>query len=208
MSLSGFIVSLIINFLSQFNYFGLFILMTLESTMLPIPSEVVIPFSGYLAYKGILNIYLVIIFSSLGGLAGSLIAYYIGYFGGRAFILKYGKYFFISEKNLETAEKWFRKYGKISVFTTRLVPIIRTFISLPAGIGEMPLKEFIFYTFSGSLLWSAILAFGGYMLQDRWAIIFNIFSNMDPVIIGIGLAIIAYIFIKLYKGYKNNKKNL
>ncbi|MGC8565363.1 MAG: DedA family protein [Thermoplasmata archaeon] len=208
MSLSGFIVSLIINFLSQFNYFALFILMTLESTMLPIPSEVVIPFSGYLAYKGILNIYLVIIFSSLGGLTGSLIAYYIGYFGGRAFILKYGKYFFISEKNLVTAEKWFKKYGKISVFTTRLVPIIRTFISLPAGIAEMPLKEFIFYTFSGSLLWSTILAVGGYMLQNKWTIIFNIFSNMDPVITGIGLAIIAYIFIKLYKGYKNNKKNL
>jgi len=208
MSLSGFIISLIINFLSQFNYFAIFILMTLESTMLPIPSEVVIPFSGYLAYKGILNIYLVILFSSLGGLTGSLIAYYIGYFGGRSFILKYGKYFFISEKNLQTAEKWFRKYGKISVFTTRLVPVIRTFISLPAGIGEMPIKEFIFYTFTGSLLWSAVLAYGGYMLQDRWTIIFNIFSNMDPIIITIGIAIIVYIFTKLYIGYKNNKKNL
>lgn len=206
MSLSGWLVSLIIDFLSQYNYFAIFILMTLESTMLPIPSEVVIPFSGYLAYKGVLNLYLAILFSSLGGLAGSLIAYFIGYFGGRAFIIKYGKYFFVSEKNLETAEKWFRKYGKISVFTTRLVPVIRTFISLPAGIGEMPLGEFMFYTFTGSLIWSAFLAVGGYMLKDRWTLIFDAFSRLDPVIITIGIGIIAYIFIKLYLGYKNNKK--
>lgn len=207
MSLSGWLVSLIIDFLTQYNYFAIFILMTLESTMLPIPSEVVIPFSGYLAYKGVLNLYLAILFSSLGGLAGSLIAYFIGYFGGRAFIIKYGKYFFVSEKNLETAEKWFRKYGKISVFTTRLVPVIRTFISLPAGIGEMPLGEFMFYTFTGSLIWSAFLAVGGYMLKDRWTLIFDAFSGLDPVIIAIGIGIIAYIFIKLYLGYKNNKKS-
>lgn len=207
MSLSGWLVSLIVDFLTQYNYFAIFILMTLESTMLPIPSEVVIPFSGYLAYKGVLNLYLAILFSSLGGLAGSLIAYFIGYFGGRAFIIKYGKYFFVSEKNLETAEKWFRKYGKISVFTTRLVPVIRTFISLPAGIGEMPLGEFMFYTFTGSLIWSAFLAVGGYMLKDRWTLIFDAFSGLDPVIIAIGIGIIAYIFIKLYLGYKNNKKS-
>lgn len=206
MSISGWVVNLIVNFLSQYNYFAIFILMTLESTMLPIPSEVVIPFSGYLAYKGILNLYLVILFSSLGGLAGSLIAYFIGYFGGRAFIIKYGKYFFVSEKNLEMAEKWFRKYGKISVFTTRLVPVIRTFISLPAGIGEMPLREFMFYTFTGSLIWSAFLAVGGYMLKDRWTLIFNAFSGLDPVIIAVGVGIIVYIFVKLYLGYKNNKK--
>lgn len=206
MSISGWVVNLIVNFLSQYNYFAIFILMMLESTMLPIPSEVVIPFSGYLAYKGILNLYLVILFSSLGGLAGSLIAYFIGYFGGRAFIIKYGKYFFVSEKNLEMAEKWFRKYGKISVFTTRLVPVIRTFISLPAGIGEMPLREFMFYTFTGSLIWSAFLAVGGYMLKDRWTLIFNAFSGLDPVIIAVGVGIIVYIFVKLYLGYKNNKK--
>lgn len=206
MSISGWLVTLIVDFLSQYNYFAIFILMMLESTMLPIPSEVVIPFSGYLAYKGVLNLYLAILFSSLGGLAGSLIAYFIGYFGGRAFIIKYGNYFFVSEKNLETAEKWFRKYGKISVFTTRLVPVIRTFISLPAGIGEMPLGEFMFYTFTGSLIWSAFLAVGGYMLKDRWTLIFDAFSGLDPVIIAIGIGIIAYIFIKLYLGYKNNKK--
>ncbi|MGC8663174.1 MAG: DedA family protein [Thermoplasmata archaeon] len=177
--------------------------MTLESTMLPIPSEIVIPFSGYLAFKGILNIYLVILFSSFGGLAGSLIAYFIGYYGGRSFIIKYGKYFFISEKNLERADRWFQKYGRISVFTTRLVPVIRTFISLPAGIGEMPLKEFIFYTFTGTLLWSIILAVGGYMLKENWIIIFNIISNLDPLIISIGLAILIYLFIKIYK---NNYK--
>ncbi|MDP8011419.1 MAG: DedA family protein [Thermoplasmata archaeon] len=180
--------------------------MTLESTMLPIPSEIVIPFSAYLAFKGILNIYLVIIISSLGGLAGSLIAYYIGYFGGRAFILKYGKYLFISEKNLTNAEKWFYKYGKISVFLTRLVPVIRTFISLPAGIGKMPIKEFIFYTFTGTFIWSIILALGGYMLGNSWIIIFNIFSNLDPLIIAIGIIVLIYIFIELYKNYKNNYK--
>lgn len=208
MSITGWIISLIINFLSTYNYFAIFILMTLESMLLPIPSEVVIPFSGYLAFKGILNLYLVIIFSTLGGITGSLIAYFIGYYGGREFIIKYGKYVFISEDNLKKAELWFQKYGKISVFFTRLIPVIRTFISIPAGIGSMPLHEFIFYTGLGTLIWSIVLAYGGFMLKNNWVIIFNIFSNLDPVIIVIGIIIIAYIFIKLYINYKNKIKKM
>jgi len=209
MSIVQWFFSLIINFLSSYGYFAIFFLMTLESMMLPVPSEIVIPFAGYLASQGILNIFLVIIMSSLGGLTGSLIAYYIGYFGGRKFLLKYGYYFLITPETLDRAERWFQKYGKISVFITRLVPIIRTFISLPAGIGEMDIRLFSLYTFIGSFIWSSFLAYLGYTLGKKWDLVSHFFSGLDIYIIIAGLLILFYIGYRVYRSYKINKlKNL
>ncbi len=207
MSITEIVIALIIDFLAKYGYVAIFFLMMLESMMLPIPSEVVIPFGGFLAYKGTLNIYGVIAAATAGGLLGSYIAFLIGYFGGRPFILKYGKYMLIDRDNLERAERWFNKYGRISVFTTRLVPVIRTFISLPAGIAKMNTYRFLIYTFLGSLIWSIFLGYLGYMLKERWIIIFSLFSKADPVIIGIGIIILAYIIYKLYKNYKKDLKN-
>ncbi len=209
MSIVQWFFSLIINFLSSYGYVAIFFLMTLESMMLPVPSEIVIPFAGYLAFMGILNIFLVIIMSSLGGLAGSLIAYYIGYFGGRKFLLKYGYYFLITPETLDRAERWFQKYGKISVFITRLVPIIRTFISLPAGIGEMDIRLFSLYTFIGSFIWSSFLAYLGYTLGKNWDLVSHFFSGLDIYIIIAGLLILIYIAYRVHRSYKINKlKNL
>jgi len=209
MSIVEWFFSLIINFLSSYGYVAIFLLMTLESMMLPVPSEIVIPFGGYLASQGILNIFLVILMSSLGGLAGSLIAYYIGYFGGRKFLLKYGYYFLITPETLDRAERWFQKYGKISVFTTRLVPVIRTFISLPAGIAEMDIRTFSLYTFIGSFIWSSFLAYLGYTLGKNWDVVSHFFSGLDIYIIIAGLIILIYIGYRVYKSYKINKsKNL
>ncbi len=205
MDIVQWIFSLIIHFLSQYGYFAIFFLMTLESMMLPVPSELVIPFGGYLASLGILNIFLVAVVSSLGGLTGSLIAYYIGYFGGRKFLLKYGYYLLITPEALDMAEKWFKKYGKISVFTTRLVPIIRTFISLPAGIAEMDIKTFSFYTFTGSLIWSAFLAYAGYILGKNWDAVSHFFSSLDIYILIAGLITLAYIGYRVYRSYKKNR---
>ncbi len=205
MSIVQWFFSLIIQLLTEYGYFALFFLMTLESMMLPVPSELVIPFGGYLASSGILNIFLVVVISSLGGLAGSLISYYIGYFGGRKFLLKYGYYFLITPETLDRAEKWFQKYGKISVFTTRLVPIIRTFISLPAGIAEMDIRIFSFYTFTGSLIWSAFLAYAGYMLGKNWDSISHFISSLDIYILIAGLIILLYIGYRVYRSYKKNK---
>ncbi|MFP3318496.1 MAG: DedA family protein [Thermoplasmata archaeon] len=207
MSITEIVIALIIDFLAKYGYVAIFFLMMLESMMLPIPSEVVIPFGGYLAYKGILNIYGVIASATLGGLFGSYIAFIIGYYGGRAFIIKYGKYILIDRENLDRAERWFKKYGTISVFTTRLVPVIRTFISLPAGIGKMDTKLFLLYTFLGAFIWSLVLGFLGFLLKERWTIIFSAFSRLDPVILGIGIALLGYIIYKLYKNYKKDLQN-
>ncbi|MEM4051567.1 MAG: DedA family protein [Thermoplasmata archaeon] len=207
MSISEIVIALIIDFLAKYGYTAIFFLMMLESMMLPIPSEVIIPFGGFLAYKGYLNIYGVITAATLGGVVGSYIAFLIGYYGGRPFILKYGKYMLIDKENLNRAEKWFNKYGRISVFTTRLVPVIRTFISLPAGIAKMKTSLFLFYTFLGSLIWSIFLGILGYLLKKRWIIIFSFFSKADPIIIGIGIAALFYIIFKLYKNYKENLQN-
>ncbi|MEM4313173.1 MAG: DedA family protein, partial [Thermoplasmata archaeon] len=177
MSISEIVIALIIDFLAKYGYTAIFFLMMLESMMLPIPSEVIIPFGGFLAYKGYLNIYGVITAATLGGVVGSYIAFLIGYYGGRPFILKYGKYMLIDKENLNRAEKWFNKYGRISVFTTRLVPVIRTFISLPAGIAKMKTSLFLLYTFLGSLIWSIFLGILGYLLKERWIIIFSFFSK-------------------------------
>ncbi len=203
MSISSIIVNFIMNYLKEHGYFGIFILMTLESAMLPLPSEVIIPFSAYLAYLNYLNIYLVIIFSTLGGLAGSLITYYIGYFGGRELIIKYGKYFFIYKEDLERAERWFNKYGPESVFIARLLPVIRGIISLPAGIGKMNIVKFSIYTFFGTLIWSIMLAYTAYYLGSNWNIIVNIISSLDPVIIIIGILILVYVIYKIYKNKKS-----
>ena len=203
MSLSSIIVNFIMNYLKEHGYFGIFILMTLESAMLPLPSEVIIPFSAYLAYLNYLNIYLVIIFSTLGGLAGSLITYYIGYFGGRELIIKYGKYFFIYKEDLERAERWFNKYGPESVFIARLLPVVRGIISLPAGIGKMNIVKFSIYTFFGTLIWSIMLAYTAYYLGSNWNIIVNIISSLDPVIIIIGILILVYVIYKIYKNKKS-----
>ncbi|MEM3251534.1 MAG: DedA family protein [Thermoplasmata archaeon] len=207
MSISEIVIALIIDFLAKYGYTAIFFLMMLESMMLPIPSEVIIPFGGFLAYKGYLNIYGVITAATLGGVVGSYIAFLIGYYGGRPFILKYGKYMLIDKENLNRAEKWFNKYGRISVFTTRLVPVIRTFISLPAGIAKMKTSLFLFYTFLGSLIWSIFLGILGYLLKKRWIIIFSFFSKADPIIIGIGIAALFYIIFKLYKNYKEDLQN-
>ncbi|MEM3218879.1 MAG: DedA family protein [Thermoplasmata archaeon] len=207
MSISEIVIALIIDFLAKYGYTAIFFLMMLESMMLPIPSEVIIPFGGFLAYKGYLNIYGVITAATLGGVVGSYIAFLIGYYGGRPFILKYGKYMLIDKENLNRAEKWFNKYGRISVFTTRLVPVIRTFISLPAGIAKMKTSLFLFYTFLGSLIWSIFLGILGYLLKERWIIIFSFFSKADPIIIGIGIAALFYIIFKLYKNYKEDLQN-
>lgn len=207
MSISEIVIALIIDFLAKYGYVAIFFLMMLESMMLPIPSEVVIPFGGYLAFRGVLNIYGVIMAATLGGLLGSYIAFIIGFYGGRAFIIRYGKYMLVDRENLERAERWFKKYGTVSVFTTRLVPVIRTFISLPAGIGRMDTGRFLLYTFLGSLIWSTFLGVLGYMLKERWTLIFTAFSKMDPVIIGIAIALLAFIIYKLYKNYKKDLEN-
>ena len=162
--LSAFIVATI----STLGYAGIVLLMAIESACIPLPSEIIMPFSGYLVYTGRFNIWLVSIAGAVGCVVGSLVAYWIGMYGGRPLIEKYGKYILISHHDLDLADRWFDRFGEIIVFVSRLLPAIRTFIAFPAGVARMNLKKFVIYTFAGSLPWCLGLAYVGQKLGEQW----------------------------------------
>jgi membrane protein DedA with SNARE-associated domain len=162
--LSVFIVSVI----SASGYLGIVILMAIESACIPLPSEVIMPFSGYLVYAGRFSLLWVATMGALGCNLGSLIAYEIGYYGGRPLVEKYGSYILLSKRELDWADHFFNRFGNATVFFSRLLPVIRTFIALPAGIARMPRLRFHIYTFIGSWPWCLGLAWIGLKLGEKW----------------------------------------
>ena len=198
-----FITNIIIDIISRIGYGGIMGLMALESACIPIPSEVIMPFSGYLAYKGVYNLILVGLVGALGCLIGSLAAYYAGLYLGRPLIIKYGKYLLLKETQIKKAEDWFAKYGDATAFFSRLLPIVRTFISFPAGIGRMNVKKFAFYSFVGSIPWTFALAYIGYILGDSWRVIFNYGHILDAIVI---ISFVILIVWYILKRRKNNKE--
>lgn len=165
------IVNFLVETIGSLGYFGIFFLMFLESTVFPIPSEVVMIPAGYLAFKGEMNIYIVIFLGVLGSLSGALFNYYFALKFGRTFLLKYGKYFFVSHESIEKTEKFFKNHGHISTFSGRLIPGLRHYISLPAGLARMNLFVFCLYTTLGAALWVVILTVLGYYLGDNQELI-------------------------------------
>lgn len=162
--LSGFIVATI----SKLGYSGIVLLMAIESACIPLPSEIIMPFSGYLVSTGQMNIWAVGLAGAIGCVLGSMVAYWAGMYGGRPFIEKYGKYVLVSRHDLDMADRWFANYGEIIVFASRLLPVIRTFIAFPAGVARMNIPRFIIYTFAGSLPWCLGLAYIGQKLGEQW----------------------------------------
>ena len=136
--------------------------MLAEGATLPIPSEAVLPFAGYLVFQGQLNFWLVIVVATAGGLVGTFIDYSIGYYLGRAAILRYGKYIRLNEHHLKTSEKWFEKHGNITVLFTKFVPLVRTLIAFPAGIAEMKVSKFAIYSGVGVVIWNTMLVYVGF----------------------------------------------
>jgi membrane protein DedA with SNARE-associated domain len=162
--LSGFIVAII----SALGYPGVVLLMGIESACIPLPSEIIMPFSGYLVYTGRFELWAVSVAGAIGCVAGSIVAYWVGMYGGRPVIEKYGRYVLLSRHDLDMAEKWFARRGELIVFASRLLPVIRTFIAFPAGVAKMNLARFIAYTFLGSLPWCLGLAYVGQKLGEEW----------------------------------------
>lgn len=162
----------IIGIISTTGYGGILLLMAIESACIPLPSEVIMPFSGYLVYTGRFSLFWVATIGALGCNLGSLIAYYIGYYGGRPLVERYGSYIFLSEKELHWADRFFEKRGDWAVFIARLLPVVRTFIALPAGIARMKQLRFHLFTFLGSWPWCFMLAWVGMRLGEKW--------NTDP----------------------------
>ena len=164
----GSIGNLCIQIISTLGYPGLVILMAMESMIFPLPSELVMPFAGFLAADGKMGFLWIVIFSSAGSIIGSLISYYIGKHGGNKFILKYGKYLLLSEEDLFKTEDLFKRKGEKIVFVSRFIPVVRHMISIPAGIGKMDMKKFILYTVIGAGCWNTILAYLGFLLGENW----------------------------------------
>lgn len=189
------LANFVIQTISNTGYIGIFFLMAAESSLIPIPSEIIMPFSGYLASTGKLNPVLIILAGAVGNLVGSLVAYVIGVKLGREFITKYGKYVLLKKSHLDWTESFFKKYGDRSTFVSRLLPAIRTYISLPAGIAKMNLKKFTIYTFAGSIIWSIMLTYVGITLGEQWIKIRHYSDYVDGVVIA-GIAIIIIIIIK------------
>jgi membrane protein DedA with SNARE-associated domain len=162
--LSAFIVATI----STLGYAGVALLMAIESACIPLPSEIIMPFSGYLVYKGQFNLWAVGVAGAVGCVIGSWVAYFIGLHGGRRFIEKYGRYVLMSRHDLDLADRWFESYGEVIVFASRLLPVVRTFIAFPAGVARMNLMRFTLYTFLGSLPWCIGLAYVGQLLGEQW----------------------------------------
>ncbi len=183
---------------------GISILMAIESCNIPLPSEAVLPFAGYLVSKGEMGFHAAAIAGAIGCVLGSLPSYYLGYFGGRKFFEKYGKYLLVSKKDLDEADKWVDKYGDWAFFLCRMLPVVRTFISLPAGILKARKRAFFSLTFLGSLIWSYVLVYVGVKLGEHIDKLKSIWHKFDAVII-IAIVILGGIYI--YKHVKHLKES-
>jgi len=185
---------------TSYGYVAVFVLMALESACIPIPSEVTMPVGGFLASSagasaasiGQLNLVVVGLMGVLGNLAGSFVAYAVGATGGRALVLRFGRYVRLNEHHLRRAEEWFARRGEGTVFWSRLLPVVRTFISLPAGVGRMKLGRFSLYTALGCLPWSFGLAVGGYYLGSNWE---KLAKNIELVSFGVAGLVVAGIVV-------------
>lgn len=187
------LVNWITSFISFIGYWGIFILMAMESMIFPVPSEAVMPFAGYLASSGSLNFILVIVIGTLGTIIGSLISYYIG-LEGEHIIRKYHRMFLLNEHHLESTKNFFNKYGPKTIFISRFIPVVRHLISIPAGMGRMNIKKFLLYTFLGGLIWNSILAYVGLKLGQNWSRLQKYSGTIDiTIIILIIVGIAAYI---------------
>lgn len=190
------------NIISTTGAWGLVVIMGLESCNIPIPSEATLPFAGYLVSKGELNFHIAAWAGAIGCLLGSIPSYYIGYFGGRKFVEKYGKYFFVSKQDLEDADKWVEKYGDWAFFICRMLPIIRTFISLPAGILRAKKRVFFTLTLIGSLIWCYLLVYAGLILGEHIKEVMPLWHKFDKVIIITCLVLGGFYIYKHFKKIK------
>lgn len=193
----GWFEQFITNDVARFGLWAVYLTMSLESACIPIPSEVVMPYAGMLVAKGRYMLWQVGLVASLANLTGSVIAYSVGKYGGRAFIERYGKYVFLSKKHLAMADQWFATRGDITVLVSRMLPAVRTFISLPAGIARMNFLRFCLYSFLGALPWNLTLAYVGIVFTDNWDLMKGYLHRFNTVAyILMALAVVVFFIWK------------
>lgn len=204
MGITQWIADMAVNLIGTTSYPGLFFLMMLESMVFPVPSEAVMPFAGFLIVDGQFTFTGVIIASTLGSIVGSLLSYAIGFYGGKPFIARFGKFLLLDKHDLQLTERFFDKRGELTIFISRFIPVVRHLISIPAGLGKMNLAKFCLYTILGAGLWNAFLAYLGYILKNNWDHVMRYSHVIDLVVVGVlGAAFLYY----LYKIYLNLSKN-
>ncbi len=186
----------LVTIISSIGYLGIFLLMILESMILPVPSELVMPFAGFLIAEGKMGFLWVIVFSTLGSLIGSLLSYYLGRIGGNKLVFKSGRYFLLNKEHLLKTEKWFSKKGGITIFIGRFIPVVRHFISIPAGIGKMNLKKFIIYTLLGAGIWNTFLTYLGFLLGKNWEKVLQYSDYVSFGILAIIILVIGYFVLR------------
>lgn len=192
--------SLLLNAISEYGYFGIFLAMILEAVIIVIPSELILATGGILASQRIFSFWGALLTGVIGSVFCAIIIYLMGYFGGRPFIDKYGKYFFMKKEDIEKAEDWFQKYGMLASFIGRNFPIVRTFISLPIGIMRLNFWPFVLYTTLGSIPWTFAFVYVGYSLGNNWTILQEYTSRLKvPIYILLFLLVVRYIYRKVKK---------
>ena len=201
----------ILHIIEQFGYLGVFFLILIENVFPPIPSEVILLFSGFFSTYTNLSVLYMIVASTFGSLLGAIILYYIGKIFNKERLKKIvngrlGKILFLKEKDIDKADEWFDNKGNKSVFFCRFVPIVRSLISIPAGMSEMPMLKFIIYTVCGSMIWNTVLICLGYKLSDNWEYVLTILDKYQMVVIIILIIILGYVIIKFYRKKRKSKK--
>jgi membrane protein DedA with SNARE-associated domain len=194
--MADFLMQYVTHLVAIMGYGGITVLMAMESMILPIPSEAVMPFAGFLWFSHQMSFWGIVFFATLGTIIGAGISYVMGYFGGRPLVQKYGKYFLLNNHHLELTEKFFTKHGEKAIFFSRFIPIVRHLISIPAGVGKMKIGKFFLYTLAGGAIWNAILATTGYFLGSHWTEIRKFGEIIDIILIIIIIAAIIYFIYK------------
>ncbi len=190
--------SAVIQYIDVWGYTAVIVGMAMESACLPVPSELIFGFVGYLVFLGRMNFSVAVAAGVAGGLIGSILSYLLGYYGGRPLVDKYGRYFFLSKRHVETAQRWFDRYGIKMTFFGRLLPVVRTFISLPAGFAKVPFVQFVIYTVLGSIPWTIGLIYAGMFLGENWHKI-DAFGHNVSLVIGIGLVLAGIVWLRRHR---------
>ncbi len=185
-----------LEFIASWGYVAVAVLMAMENACIPIPSELILGFAGYLIFADQMSFAGALTAGMIGGMAGSIFAYWVGHAKGRRFVDRYGKYFLIKKSHVDMAQRWFDKYGLKAVFFSRMLPVVRTFISLPAGFAHVKWKPFLFYTFVGSLPWTAMILYAGMKLGEGWKLLTEVGHEASIVFVVICALVIAVLYLK------------
>jgi membrane protein DedA with SNARE-associated domain len=190
------LVEIFVRVIETTGYPGVAFLMALESMVAPVPSEAVMPFAGFLMFVGKMSFWPIVLWSTLGSIIGSLISYAIGFYLGRPFVIKFGKYFFLNEHHLAWTENFFQKFGNKTIFVSRFIPVVRHLISIPAGTSKMNIWQFSIYTVLGAALWNAFLTYIGFYLGSNWAALSRYTEKFDVIIVILLVVGVIYFFWK------------